>query len=175
MAAELFAKTEEKHISAQVAKELRAFADALENDFDLRTTFINPLVKGAELESVKSELFPKLNITTDETKELVTKLTEKRALRNLRKIVSDYEKLVSYSQKEVIATATTATPLSEEDENKLINAIKTRIEPDENLRLEKVVDPSVLGGLRVTLEGQSIDLTVASRIKEIDRTIRNIE
>jgi len=54
-------------------------------------------------------------------------------------------------------------------------AIKTRIEPDENLRLDKVVDGSVLGGLRVTLDGQSIDLTVASRIKDIDRRIRNIE
>jgi len=174
-ATELFAKTEEKKNSAQVAKELRAFVTAYDDDFDLRTTFINPLVKGEDLSAMKAELYPALNITTDETKELISELTERRALHKLHKIVTDFEKLVAYSLKEVVATVTTAEALSADDTARLESAIKTRLEGDEQLRLNAVVDPSVLGGLRVTLEGQSLDLTVASRIREIDRRIRNAE
>jgi len=174
-AMELFAKTQEKNNSEQVAKELRAFADVYQVDFDLRTAFINPLVTRDLLDDIKAELYPKLNITAPETMEFISTLGERRNLRHLPKIVADYEKLVAHNIKQVLATVTTATPLSADDESKLVSAIKTRIEDDEKLRLEKVVDASVLGGLRVTLEGKSIDLTVASRIKEIDKRIRNIE
>jgi len=171
-ATKLFNAAAKTNSTQSLLEELKSFQTAFDSNYSLRVAFVNPLLKGEKRTQLLNSLFPKLKINNPLAKELIKYLAEHRQLPKLKKILGDYEKLVSHAKNEVHAIVISAEPLTTEQLTKLQTALKSRIDSSEKLVLTQKVDPSILGGLKIFLDNKLLDLTAASRIKAIDRALR---
>lgn len=67
------------------------------------------------------------------------------------------------------ATAVCAKPLTEEQQARLAEALERRT--GKTIRLSVKVDPSLGGGMRVEMQGQRLDNTVATRMERLKRAL----
>ena len=81
--------------------------------------------------------------------------------RNLRRVTE----LAAAMQSRVIADVVTAVPMSREQEDRLIAILRRRLGSD--VELNTMVDPTVVGGVRVTAGDVVIDSTVSSSIHDL--------
>jgi len=102
----------------------------------------------------------------------VSDLVATRAVHRLKGILQDYDTLRQWDRSEIPATVTSAEPLTETQIEKLKAALQQQIGEGEKLILTQEIDPELLGGLKVQLGDNSIDLSVATRIQEIDNQLR---
>jgi F-type H+-transporting ATPase subunit delta len=68
-----------------------------------------------------------------------------------------------------VATVTSATPLTEQHRERLAAALAAQL--GHHVQLNVVVDPDVVGGLRVSVGDEVIDGTLANRLDEAQRRI----
>lgn len=89
--------------------------------------------------------------------------------RTITAALEDYEKTAAQVKGEGVATVRVARPLSATDEERLAGALARQY--GRSVHLNIVVDPDVLGGIRVDIGDDVIDGTVASRLDDARRKI----
>ncbi len=89
--------------------------------------------------------------------------------RTMSAALETYRQVAAESQGEVVATVRVARPLAAADERKLVEILGRQY--DTTVHLNVVVDPEVLGGLRVAIGDQVIDGTITSRLDEARRRL----
>ncbi len=80
-----------------------------------------------------------------------------------------YAKLAAAWRERLVATVRTATPLGAAEQDRLAGALRRQYGHDVHLNI--LVDPGVLGGLRVELGAEVIDGTIASRLDDARRRL----
>ncbi len=80
-----------------------------------------------------------------------------------------YQHTAAHARGEKVATVHTARELSEGDRTRLTAALSAQY--DTTVHLQVVVDPEVVGGLRVHIGDDVIDGTVASKIEDAQRRL----
>jgi F-type H+-transporting ATPase subunit delta len=84
-------------------------------------------------------------------------------------IADQFEVLADAAAGRVRATVTTAIPLSEADRATLGRDLSSQLGKD--VRLESVVDPSILGGLVLQVGDRLTDASVAARLDQLRRQV----
>lgn len=84
--------------------------------------------------------------------------------------IADYQVLAAAYRKRMIATVWVASPLSDDQKTRLAASLAK--EYSHAVHLNVVVDPSVLGGVRVAIGDDVIDSTVETRLSQAQRLIR---
>ncbi|SDT21487.1 F0F1 ATP synthase subunit delta [Actinopolymorpha singaporensis] len=88
---------------------------------------------------------------------------------SLTEALDNYAKLAAGWRERLVATVRTATPLSAADQDRLAGALRRQYGHDVHLNI--LVDPGVLGGMRVELGAEVIDGTIASRLDDARRRL----
>jgi F-type H+-transporting ATPase subunit delta len=83
--------------------------------------------------------------------------------------VEEYQRLAAAERERLVALVRTARPLGERDAGRLTAALSRQY--GRPVHLNEVVDPDVLGGLRVEVGDDVIDGTVASRLEDARRRL----
>ncbi|MBK8463006.1 MAG: F0F1 ATP synthase subunit delta [Nigerium sp.] len=83
--------------------------------------------------------------------------------------VDSYLTMAAEQRERAIATVTTATALTDEQKARLRAALSRQVGRDVNLRV--VLDPAVIGGVRVSLGDEVIEGTVAARLDDAQRKL----
>lgn len=96
-------------------------------------------------------------------------LIEARATPALPEIREEYDRLDDEAAGRVRAVATSAVPLSEEDQKRLVADLSRRFQKE--VRLQTRVDPSILGGLVVQVGDQVIDASIQTRLQQLRRQL----
>lgn len=78
-------------------------------------------------------------------------------------------KVAADRRERFVATVRSATPLGDSDKNRLADALQRQY--GRRVHLNTVVDPDVLGGLRVEIGDEVIDGTVASKLDDARRRL----
>jgi F-type H+-transporting ATPase subunit delta len=122
--------------------------------------------------------------STEDRTSLLSKLLEGKALPATVQLVTQassgerggldtalrrFQDIAAEAQGEIIATVHTARELREQDQQRLVAALGKQY--DTSVHLHVVVDPDLVGGLRVEIRQDIIDGTVVSKIDEARRRI----
>lgn len=78
-----------------------------------------------------------------------------------------FQKVVAQRRNRLVATVTVAAPLSEEHHQRLNDALAREF--GQGVRMNVVVDPRVLGGVRVLVGDEVIDSTALSQVADLQR------
>ena len=97
-------------------------------------------------------------------------LAQKNNIHLYQEIYNEWTLLSRVYQKIAHLHIYSAKPVSKEVEERLIKAITPRF-PNQTVSLHITIDPTLLGGLKIVYQGQSLDHSVAREIEELYTTI----
>ncbi|MGB3761702.1 MAG: F0F1 ATP synthase subunit delta [Ornithinimicrobium sp.] len=150
----------------QVEDELFRFSRIVSGDPELQAAFSDRRA----LPSAKGDLVKQLlsDKVAPETLRLASHAVATPSMRFDRAIES-YLKIASRRQDEVSAVVTTATALDEQQLDRISTALSKQYGRDVHLNV--VVDPDVMGGVRVEIGDEVIEGTISNRLEDARRHV----
>lgn len=151
----------------EVQDELFRFARTVASNPELRLALTD---RGLPVER-KSDLLTELlreRTTVEAARLIVHAVTEPRG----RLLETSLERLADAAaarRERQVATVTAAVPLTEAQRERLSRALAAQLGYD--VQLNVVIDPNVIGGLRVAIGDEVIDGTLATRLDDAQRRI----
>ena len=109
------------------------------------------------------------HVVDAEATNLAKLLIESDRVREIDGIVEDFERLADAAAGRVRATATSAVELSHAERDRLAEELSKRL--GEEVRLEVVVDPRIVGGLKLQYGDRLVDASVATKLQQLRRRL----
>jgi F-type H+-transporting ATPase subunit delta len=144
--------------------ELFRFARTVESNPELRNALADRAVERAGRQELVRQLLE--GRATDATLRLAQRAVAARE-RTFAHTIEMYITQAAAQKNRVVATVRVASPLTQEQSARL-KAVLTR-QVGRDVAIQEVVDPSLLGGVRVELGNEVIEGTVAARLQEARR------
>nr|UXN27881.1 F0F1 ATP synthase subunit delta [Curtobacterium flaccumfaciens] len=155
---------------SSIESELFAFETAVRSDAALElalgTKLGSPEQKGALVERLLGAKASEQTIT------IVSALVQQPRGRRIGEIVRDASRIVAEQAGKLVATVVTATPLTPAQSARVTRGLSERYGKD--ISINQVVDPTVVGGVRVQIGGDVIDGTVSTRLSELPAPARRL-
>ena len=159
--------TEELGTTEKVKAELDELNELFKENEDLYGFYTSPKInKEQKKETLKGILENQLS---PETMNLLCVLLDKRRAMEFPGVVKQFGKLVQEKNNEVAGVVYLAKPCSDE----MFQKIEAKLSEvtGKNLKLEKVIDPDLIGGIKVKIGDQIVDSTVATKLRELKGSI----
>ena len=96
-------------------------------------------------------------------------LVESGRIDQAEAIEREFQRLVDDAEGRVRATVTTAIELEPADRDRVARELSRRLEKD--VRVTVVVDPRILGGMKLQYGDRLVDATVATRLEQLRRRL----
>lgn len=163
-AAALIDLAEENKSLDKIAKDLNELQSMISNSDDLNMLITSPLLSKAQQDKAlaaiaKKAKFQKLTVN------FIGVLTENGRLSILSDIINAFEAELATRRGEITVNATVAQDMSEKQKKALQTAISKSIGAD--VTVKTTVEPSILGGMIVTVGSQMIDDSVARKLERL--------
>ena len=126
----------------------------------------NPTIPIGEREGLVATA-PKL--FDDEATNLARLLIESGRIDEAPEIDEEFQRLADDAAGRVRATVTTAVELESEDRERVARELSKRL--DKDVKLSVVVDPRILGGLKLQYGDRIVDASVATRLEQLRRRL----
>jgi F-type H+-transporting ATPase subunit delta len=150
----------------RVEAELFGFGRVVTENHDLRSALSDPARSVADKRAlVRALLEGKAHAGTV----LLVEQATSGAHLTISNAIDAFVELAASTRNRVVALVRVAQPLAEDEEKRLAAALSAQY--DGTVHLNTVVDPSVLGGIHVSVGDEVIDGTVASRLDEAVRRL----
>ncbi|MEX8057678.1 F0F1 ATP synthase subunit delta [Microbacterium sp. 16-032] len=165
-------------------EELAVLATSVAEDADIEAelfSFSRTVASNGELElalggrlggaSAKGALVSKLldGRASAGTALIVSSLVKHARGRRVRALLRRAERIVAEQRARIVATVFAATPLNADQQSRLQNALSARY--GSAVTLNTVIDPTVVGGLRVQVADDVIDASVSARLADLRQRI----
>lgn len=147
----------------RVSDELFEVRRLIDQTSGLRTALSDPARSAADKRGLLRSLFEEKLLPSSML------LLEQAAAGAIDGALESYQHTAAHANGEKIATVRTARELSEADRSRLAEALGSQY--DSAIHLQVVVDPTVVGGLRVEIGDDVIDGTVSSRLEDAQRRL----
>ncbi|XP_050406653.1 ATP synthase subunit O, mitochondrial [Patella vulgata] len=164
------AATKEKKLDA-VEGELKALGSLLKTDAKFADFCNDPSLKRTEKKATIEKISAKLKYSSL-TSNLLAVLAENGRIKKINGVVSAFEKLMSAHRGEVQCVVTTAKPLDNASKKEVLTTLQGFLKKGESIQLEMNVDPSLIGGMLVTIGDKYIDMSIASKVKTYTSLIK---
>jgi len=126
----------------------------------------NPTIAAGERMQFVSES-PQL--VDPEATNLAKLLIESNRVRDMDGIADEYERLADEAAGRVRALVTTAIELDAHDRDRIAQDLSKRL--NKEVKLQVVVDPRILGGLKLQYGDHVVDGTVATKLQQLRRRL----
>ncbi|XP_068633848.1 ATP synthase subunit O, mitochondrial [Battus philenor] len=153
-----------------VEKELSQFQQSIKTDAKLKEFIINPTLKRTLKVEALKHVATKINLSAT-TSNLLGLLAENGRLNKLEAVINAYKVIMAAHRGEVTCEVITAKPLDEAQKQSLEAALKKFLKGKESLKLTAKVDPSLIGGMIVSIGDKYVDMSVASKVKKYTELI----
>ncbi len=151
----------------EVEKELVNIGEIVQENNDLKSFLVHPMLTKDAKKEVVNKIF------ADSILPVVIQffyvIIDRGRANLLPEIVEEYVRLSREGRNLEEAKVISAVPLSEEQEKQLIERLEGIT--GKNVFLTKSVDPSILGGMIVTIGDRMIDGSVTRQLKEMKATL----
>lgn len=151
----------------RVEEELFRFGRTLEASADLQLALTNPASPASAKQGIIASLLDgKADPTTEE---LLVFIAGHLRGRQMSTAIADLSELAAVRRGRVIATVTTAVPLTDAQHARLVSVL-SRIQ-GRDVIINAIVDPGVVGGIEVRVGDEVVDGTLATRIEQARRRL----
>ena len=144
--------------------QLFRFARFVESDPDLRNVLADRAIDRSRRQQLIGELLR--GRATDSTIVLARRAVAARE-RTFAQTIEGYVTLAAAQKNRVVATVRVAKPLTEDQRDRLVAALTNQI--GRQVTIQEVIDPDILGGVRVELGDEVFEGTVSGRLEEARR------
>jgi F-type H+-transporting ATPase subunit delta len=152
----------------QVAEWGRRVADVrdlLSND-DVAAVLTNPTIAVAERMSLISAAPHELD---PEATNLAKLLIESNRVADVDAVADEYERLADQAAGRVRAIVTTAVSLTATDRDRVARELSKRL--GNEVRMDVVVDPRILGGMKLQYGDRLVDASVLTKLQQLRRRL----
>lgn len=150
-----------------ILKESQEMLKLFKENPDLREFIKTPVISAVEKKQVIEKIFS--GRICDELLNLLYILIDKRRAGSFESIVQQYKRLMDESHGFSIGTIYSVNPLSKEQletfEEKTGKLIRKKV------RLENKTSSSIIGGVRIFIEGKVIDATIRKRLNDLKESL----
>ncbi|XP_030035454.2 ATP synthase subunit O, mitochondrial [Manduca sexta] len=153
-----------------VEKELSQFQQSLKTDAKLKEFIVNPTLKRNLKVDALKHVATKINLSAT-TSNLLGILAENGRLGKLEAVINAFKIMMAAHRGEVTCEVITAKPLDQAQRQNLEAALKKFLKNNETLQLTAKVDPSLIGGMIVSIGDKYVDMSVASKVKKYTELI----
>jgi F-type H+-transporting ATPase subunit delta len=162
-AAALFEVARAEGTLDEVEDELFRFARSFESNDELRNALSDEMIPASRRQGIVEDLLGgRANPTTVQ---LISMVVGSGRTRDLTAIVDRLVERAAQAKNLAVAEVRAAVPLSEDQQDRLKAAVANATGKDVTIKV--VVDPSVIGGLVVTVGDTVIDGTVRTRLDQL--------
>lgn len=153
---------EDNNTLAKIHEEMNQIASAIASNPELNEVLKSPVVKLSEKTAVLEKIFA---TSGAEVKSLFSILAQNKRVDLLEQIAQQYKRLFDEFNNKEQATVTTAVPMTEALEKKVMAKLKTLSNKD--VTLTKIVDETILGGFILRVGDQQYNASVSNQLNEI--------
>ncbi|XP_075767424.1 ATP synthase peripheral stalk subunit OSCP, mitochondrial [Pelodiscus sinensis] len=155
----------------QVEKELSRVSTLLK-DPKLSSVVLNPHIKSVIKQKSVNDILVKEKLSQI-TINFMKVLAENGRLQRTPDVISAFGKIMSAYRGEVLCSITTANPLDQASLTELKTALGGFLAKGEVLKLETRTDPSILGGMIVSIGDKYVDMSTKSKIQKLTRIMKD--
>jgi F-type H+-transporting ATPase subunit delta len=157
----------ERQAADRVGSDLATVADAIAGNVEAREFFLSPVIPKPDKERLLAEAFEgKLHAIALHTLLL---LVRKRREQLLPALVAEYLELQRAARGAQTLTLTSARPLERAEYASLIERLERLY--GKRFEVAQVIDPSLIGGLRIMMGDRRIDATISGRLNSLARDL----
>jgi F-type H+-transporting ATPase subunit delta len=162
-----FGVAAERNAADRVGRDLERIAAELDANQDAKRFFLAPIVSRYEKERILGEAFQ--GRIDDVALHTLLLLVRKHREPLLDAVLEEYRTLEMNARGLEPVTVASARPLSAQALAKLMQRLQALY--GKQFEAHTVVDPSLIGGLRVTMGDRRVDGTIARRLDDLARTL----
>uniref|UniRef100_A0A3B5LKJ3 ATP synthase peripheral stalk subunit OSCP, mitochondrial n=1 Tax=Xiphophorus couchianus TaxID=32473 RepID=A0A3B5LKJ3_9TELE len=166
----LFSAASKQNKLDQVEQELGKVSDLIK-DPKMSGIVMNPHVKRSIKQKTFHDALAKANVSPI-TVNLINVLADNGRLTLTGDVISAFGKMMSAHRGEVICSVTTAQPLDKSSLAELKVALNGFLQNGETIKLETKSDPSILGGMIVSIGDKYVDMSTKTKIQKLTQLIR---
>jgi F-type H+-transporting ATPase subunit delta len=150
----------------QVGEWARRLAQvrAVFSDPEVARALTNPTIATEQRMAIVSDVFDGSEATN-----LAKLLIESDRVRDVGAIADEFQRLADEAAGRVRATVTTAVELSSKDRDRVAEELSKRL--GREIHLDVLVDPAILGGLKLQYGDRLVDASVATRLQQLRRRL----
>jgi F-type H+-transporting ATPase subunit delta len=145
------------------ARRLEQLREVL-SDPEVARVLTNPTIATDERMALVSNLFD-----GGEATNLAKLLIESDRVRDVGAIAEEFERLADEAGGRVRATVTTAVELTSKDRARVAEELSSRL--GKKVHLDVLVDPGILGGMKLQYGDRLVDASVATRLQQLRRRL----
>eukprot|EP00057_Strongylocentrotus_purpuratus_P033653 XP_792250.2 PREDICTED: ATP synthase subunit O, mitochondrial [Strongylocentrotus purpuratus] len=131
----------------------------------------NPTINKKAKISVISDVL-KGEKMADSTVNFFGMLAENGRLNKVKEIFVAWTKIMAAHKGEIICKVTTAKTLDASQQKQVQEALKAFIKKGESLQLNLTVDPTLIGGMIVEVGDKYVDMSTASKVRNLTNLIK---
>lgn len=142
----------------------------MKKDQKLNEFVKNPSIKRRQKVEALNAISTKMSLTK-ETGNMLGLLAENGRLAKLDTVINTFKLLMAAGRGEVVCEVTTAKPLDADMKAKLETALKGFVSKGQTILLTAKIDPSIIGGMIVSVGDKYVDMSIASKVKKYSELI----
>ncbi|VDP90267.1 unnamed protein product [Echinostoma caproni] len=147
-----------------VEKDLNTIRDTLAKDVRLREFCVNPSLQRAAKVTEFGKVLDKLK-ANPQTKNMFITLAENGRLARINVVLDKFAQIMSAHRGEVACVVRTAKALDRTMEQELRTALNEFLKPGEKLHLTLQTDPTLIGGMVVSIGDRFVDMSIARKVR----------
>lgn len=163
----LFQIANQHGASEEVEADLREVKKVFIENQELLNLLGSPKLSSENRNNIISELFGQGNGYVVNTLQL---LAERRRLNEVADVVNHYIDLANEAKGIEDAKVYSVSPLTEEERASISATFAKKI-GKQSLRIENIIDPSLIGGLRLQIGNRIYDSSISSKLERLQRQL----
>ena len=168
----LFSAGSKQNQLEAIEKDLIKFQSALKKDEVLKEFIDNPINKRSLKASTLLLASKKLALSPPASNFLGL-LAENGRLQKLNSVINSYKIIMAAYRGDLPCVVTTAKPLDSADQQELKKTLQAFAKKGETIKIELKVDPTIIGGMVVSIGDKYVDMSVATKIKKYTEIIQD--
>ena len=150
-----------------VAAQLTEFCGLMESVKLLKKVLYHPGITAAEKVAVVKELLTGAAEAT--TLRFITYIISKKRIFHLESMVKNFSALLAEDENRITVRLETFKPLSDELQKRIVERLTAMLRKDITIKSE--IEPSLMGGIRLTLGDKVIDGSIAHQLKNLTQIV----